>query len=255
MVKKQKHEINNPIDKFFNRFFLDKEMVKDFLINLVHVDFVKHLDFSTLERINERAIVGYEEDKTKDLLFKVKYKGFDIYLSILLEVQSTNDNTMPIRFLNYMALHYENTYQNLKKNETIIPIIPILFYVGSENWNAKIEFHDLFKFPSKNIKPYVPNFKYIPVIIRNIDKEKLVNANTMIERLLSLSKGEDIDEVKELTKKIVKEFIIPLIDENQRKKYAEHLVAYLEQVVKLKLDEKTIDLFNNLNLKIINPRN
>ena len=106
--KKDNGKISHPIDKFFGRLFLDKDIIKEFLIYLVDADFVKHLDFRTLSREDRRGVQNYHKDKTTDVLWKIRYKEQYIYIGILIEVQSSNDNTMPIRFLDYIGLYYEN---------------------------------------------------------------------------------------------------------------------------------------------------
>ena len=238
-IKKNKksNKINHPIDKFFGRLFLDKEIIEEFLTYLVEEDFVNYLDFKTLKKVDRRGLEEYHKDKTTDVLWKLKYKGEFVYIGILIEVQSSNDNTMPIRFLDYISLFYENEYQSLKKDEKIIPIIPILFYIGEQNWNAKIKFHDLVDVLDKNIKKFIPDFEYIPIILNNISKEKLVEAESMLTRLLSLNKSEDLDDFRELARNIFN-LIITFTDKNRQKKYSEHLLKYVQQVLGKKINQK-----------------
>ncbi len=65
-----------------------------------------------------------EMKRSSDVIWKIKYKKTDIYINILTEIQSSNDTTMPIRFLDYIGSFYENEYKNLKADEKIIPMIP-----------------------------------------------------------------------------------------------------------------------------------
>jgi len=232
-----KNKITNPIDKFFGRLFLDKEIIIEFLTYLVEEDFVNDLDFSTLVKVDRRGLSQYNKDKTTDVLWKLKYKEQFVYIGILIEIQSSNDNTMPIRFLDYIGLFYENQYQSLKKDDKVIPIIPILFYIGEQNWNAKVKFHDLVDIPNKELEKFIPNFEYIPIILNNISKEKLVEAESMLTRLLSLNKSEDLDDFRELARNIFN-LIITFTDKNRQKKYSEHLLKYVEQVLGKKIDQK-----------------
>ena len=237
--KKQKisNKITHPIDKFFGRLFLDKEIVKELLVYLVEEDFVKDLNFKTLSKVDRRGVEAYEKDKTTDVLWKVKYKNKYIHIGILIEVQSSNDNTMPIRFLDYVGLYYENHYQTLRKNSKIIPIIPILFYIGSENWNAKVKFHDLVRIPDENLRKYIPDFEYIPVILNNIDKEKLSKAESMLTRLLSLNKSENEEEFKKLAINIF-DLIVTFTDKTRQERYTKHLLKYMEQVLGKKISDE-----------------
>jgi predicted transposase/invertase (TIGR01784 family) len=235
--QKDKNRISHPIDKFFGRLFLDKEIVIEFLKYLVTDNFVKDLDFTTLIKGDRRGISEYDKDKTTDVLWKIKYKKQWIYIGILIEVQSSNDNTMPIRFLDYIGLYYENNYQSLEKDEKIIPIIPILLYVGSQNWNAKINFHDLVEIPNTELKKFIPDFEYIPIILNNISKEKLVEAESMLTRLLSLNKSESLDDFRELARNIFN-LISSFTDRARQKKYSMHLLKYIQQVLGKKIDQE-----------------
>ncbi len=215
-------------------------ILDDFVIiidRIYNILFVKELDFRTLRRVDRRGVSEYDKDKTTDVLWKIKYKGQFIYIGILIEVQSTNDNTMPIRFLDYIGLFYENQYQSLKMNEKIIPIIPILLYIGSENWNAKIKFHDLVNIPDESLNKFIPDFEYIPIILNDITKEKLTKAESMLTRLLSLNKSESLDDFRELSENIFN-LILTFTDKTRQEKYSKHFLKYVQQVLGKKIDQK-----------------
>ncbi len=233
VTKKEEIKEHNPIDKFFNDIFSDSDLVKDFLVNLVEKDFIKKLDFSTLKKEDRRVLNKSKKDRTLDFLWNVSYlknPEMEAYICIHLEVQSTNDNRMPIRFLNYIASWYDNNYRTLNKGDKIIPIIPILFYVD-KNWNAETSFHDLVDIPDEEMKPYIPSFEYIKVMLDEIDAKKLEEANSILTQIFMFSKVDSENE--EEFERLVKKFF-DLLCEEREEKYREYL-NYLYEFLSLRL--------------------
>jgi predicted transposase/invertase (TIGR01784 family) len=235
-------------DKFFKMLFQHKFVVQEFLKYLVSEDWVDDLDFSTLEveKTDYKSI--RMANRANDLAWKVKYKGEDIYIVIHLEVQVANDNRMPIRFLEYIGYFYDNKYKNLKKEEKIVPIIPILLYIGSENWNAKSKFHNLVNFTDDRLSKYIINFEYFPVILKDISKNKLVEANSIFTRLLSLSKSENKKDFVILLNKLF-ETVFTFKDINQRKRLKELILLYVEETLNIKNKYKILDIIDNFNME------
>ncbi|MBN2695902.1 Rpn family recombination-promoting nuclease/putative transposase, partial [bacterium] len=232
---KQEESLQNPLDKFFKRVFLNKKMVEELMVYLVGKSWVKKLDFTTLELVNKTYIKKNKKERENDVLWKLKYDGKDVQIHIIIEIQSSNDNRMPIRFLDYIASFYENSYQNLKKDEKIVPIIPVLLYIASEKWNAKVKMQDLIDIPDKTLKKYIPHFEYIPIIMDKISKKELQKADSYLTKLLSINKSEDLNELKYLMSQLLKT-IFKFKDEAERKKFREILVDYLETVMTKKYD-------------------
>ena len=238
MARKRKNDISNtPFDDFFRRILQNKKIVEELLRVLVNKSWIKELDFSTLRTDKDTYISKKHKKSADDMIWKINYRNTStsnptavIHIVIMLEVQSSNDNKMPFRFLDYIGSYYENQFKSIKKDEKIPPIIPILLYVGETSWNAKIKFHDLVHIPDKKLKRYIPDFEYIPIIMDKISKKKLSEAESVLARLLSLNKSKNKEEFKELCHNLFKFIKIKNIDE--QKEYLEYFMSYIHLVLK-----------------------
>ncbi len=229
MTETEIKKIHHPIDKFFRRFFQEKEVIQEMLIHLVKQSWVNDLDFTTLERVERSYVTKSIQERSSDVIWKIKYKRTEIYINILTEIQSSNDITMPIRFLDYIGSFYENEYKNLKADEKIIPMIPILFYVGSEKWTAVSKFHDLVKIPNNSLKKYIPDFEYIAIILDEISKEDLLKAESILTKLLAMNKSQNKEEFTEITLNLFK-LILKFKDTSIVQKYIDIIFLYIEMI-------------------------
>ncbi len=237
MTETEVKKVHHPIDKFFRRFFQEKQIIQELLVHLVKQSWVNDLDFSTLERVERSYITKNIQERASDVIWKVKYKTTDIYIDVLTEIQSSNDVTMPIRILDYIGSFYENEYKSLKSDEKIIPMIPIVFYVGSEKWTAVSKFHDLVNIPNKLLKKFIPSFEYILINIDEINTEKLLKAESLLTRIVAMNKSKNSEELRKIAKNLF-DLIIQFKNENDIKKYKEYLMLYIELAFNKKLDKK-----------------
>ncbi len=58
---------------------------------------MKELDFTDCETLDKTFIADHYKETESDIIYKVKFKGRDAYLVILLEFQSTVDRFMVLR--------------------------------------------------------------------------------------------------------------------------------------------------------------
>jgi predicted transposase/invertase (TIGR01784 family) len=235
-------------DKFFKILFQNPFIVKEFLIYFVKEDWVKDLDFSTLEFVKTDYKSKRMANRESDVAWKIKYKGHEIFIVIHIEVQVKNDNRMLIRFLEYIGYFYENNYKSLTIEEKVIPVIPILLHIGEDNWNGKTKFHDLVDFTDERLSKYIINFEYFPIVLKDISKEELLNAESLFTRLLALNKSEDKEDLKNTLKKLF-EIVFNFKDINERKRLKNLISLYIEEAIKVKNKEELLDFIDNFNME------
>ena len=94
-----------PHDSAYKNFFSNPEMVESLLRDFVPADFIRDLDFSTLERCSASYVTDDLRERHDDIVWRVSWKnGSWCYVVLLIEFQSTPDYWMALRILSYTTL-------------------------------------------------------------------------------------------------------------------------------------------------------
>jgi len=167
-------------DKRYKKIFSNPLVVEELLLYFVHEDFVKDLDFSTLERLDKSFVTEKFQEKESDIIYKVNFKGNEIYIYLLIEFQSTVDKFMSLRILRYILEFYDFLSQN-DKFVKLPAVFPILLYNGEDKWTAKENISDIIigSIP----KRYIPNFSYYKLIENEISKETLLKIHNFVSAI------------------------------------------------------------------------
>src|SRR5512145_2801156 len=136
---KKKH---NTHDSWYKKIFSNHEMVKQLLTGFVSEDWVREIDFSTLERLDKSFISDELSSRESDLVYKVKFRNRELYIFIFLEFQSTVDRFMALRMLRYITELYEYLVKN-RKFRTLPAVFPVVLYNGEKRWTAPLEMNKL----------------------------------------------------------------------------------------------------------------
>ncbi len=192
-------ERKNP-DALFKDIFQIKEVIIDLLTNIVGAKWVEHLDFDTIEFLNTEFNINPTSriKRIIDVVFKINFKGTDVYIIIILEIQSTVDYFMSSRITTYMSLFIEHLIKSgkVKPGQLLPPILPIVFYDGTKTWNAKNKLQDLFlKLPSeyKELKAFIPKVEYYLIDLSTMDKNQLLpKENSLLSQMALIEIDDDI---------------------------------------------------------------
>jgi predicted transposase YdaD len=84
-------------DTAYKQLFAHPPMVRELLLGFVAGEWVRQLDFSTLERINGSYISDSGDHRHGDMVWRVRLAGEWIYIYLLLEFQSRSDPWMALR--------------------------------------------------------------------------------------------------------------------------------------------------------------
>jgi len=167
-------------DKRYKKIFSNPHVVEELLVYFVHEDFVKDLDFSTLERLDKSFVTEKFQEKESDIIYKVNFKGNEIYIYLLIEFQSTVDKFMSLRILRYILEFYDFLSQNDKFTK-LPAVFPILLYNGEDRWTAKENINEII---IGNIpKRYIPNFSYYKLAENEISKETLLEIHNFMSAI------------------------------------------------------------------------
>ena len=152
-------------DSAYHKLFSNPELVADLFQHFVTEDWVPNLDFSTLERINAKFHSDYLERREGDMIYRVQMQNSEeiVYLCILLEFQSTQNQWMAVRILAYIALFYQQLIKEkqLSPNQLLPPVFPLLLYNGDQHWHQPTQLRPFIDLPKgAKLWSYQPQMRY-----------------------------------------------------------------------------------------------
>jgi predicted transposase/invertase (TIGR01784 family) len=198
-------------DRHYKFLLSDARMVRRLLEGFVHEPFVETLDLTTLERVDGEFVDGEFSRRQSDVVWRAYLRGRPVYIFLLLEFQSTVDETMPLRFLRYVT----GLYQSIKPQTLsgLLPaVFPILIYNGNRAWTAPKRFEDAVEDSIPSF--YIPTFGYYAVILRSFKRENLARMRNALAAVFYVENTHrrDIDSHIDTIVDILKEEEPQLVD-------------------------------------------
>ena len=145
-------------------FYLHPENVKDLIQGFVALDCVSEFDFSTLERDNDSFVEKEKNERHDDIIWRLKWRDRWVYVYIIIEFQSSVDETMPVRIMSYVSLLYLYLLGNKNleywKEKKLPVVLPIVLYNGKDIWNVPKNVESMFKYTYKELERFIPKLSY-----------------------------------------------------------------------------------------------
>ena len=179
-------------DSGYKKLFSNVTIFRELIETFVHGTWVKDLDFTDCETIDKSFIADHYKETESDLIYKVKFRGHDAYLFVLLEFQSSVDRFMALRVLSYVTsfyMDYAQAEQNVRK---LPPVFPIVLYNGDRRWTAPVTFSALLE-DAAILGKYAPRFQYLKVAEQEYSKEELLAIRNIVSTLFLAETHYDRD--------------------------------------------------------------
>jgi predicted transposase/invertase (TIGR01784 family) len=176
-------------------------MVADLLRGFVREDWVRDLDFSTLERVSGSYVTPQLRSRESDVVWRVRWKGGDwLYVYLLMEFQSTVDPFMALRMMVYLGLLYQDLLQQrqLTRSGKLPPVLPLVLYNGPGPWGAVRDLAELIETVPGGLEQYRPQLRYCLLDEARIADSELESLRNLAAALFRLEKShgpEDIERV------------------------------------------------------------
>ncbi len=229
-------------DSTFKILFEDPKEILFLVKHVIGYSWANEIDESSIELADKEFVDEDYNQKRADIVAKAKLKDREVYFYILIENQSTEAKDMPERLLKYMIMLWARKIR--EGVEKLPAVIPIVTYNGlREKWSVTRDIIDAFETFKDNI------FRYELVDVSSMDTEKLLgreedilspvvfcleqvrdDALELKKRLLELEPFlERLDEHnKERFAVIVRNIVIPRMDERQKQEVEELLKKLME---------------------------
>ncbi len=149
-------------DSGYKYLFSHAELVQELLETFAPPGVSELLDYTTLRLENGNYVTPAMKPRADDLVWSVELQGRRIYLYLLLEFQSTPDDTMPMRMLQYVAALYDHLLRSKAVDiaDGLPPVLPIVLYNGDARWRQSSELYALIRPHPPVLKPFQPQLKF-----------------------------------------------------------------------------------------------
>ncbi|MBK1725610.1 Rpn family recombination-promoting nuclease/putative transposase [Halorhodospira neutriphila] len=157
MAEQQQH------DPAYKRLFSQPEMIRELLVEYVHEDWVRELDFATLEKQNGSYATEDYRGRHDDVIWRVRWGEDWLYVYLLLEFQSGIDRFMAVRMLTYVGLLYQDLIAQgkLTADGLLPPVLPMVLYNGQARWSAATDIEPLIERIPGGLERYRPQMRYL----------------------------------------------------------------------------------------------
>lgn len=149
-------------DSGYKYLFSHAELVQELLEAFAPPGLSALLDYSTLRLESGNYVTPAMKPRADDVVWSVAWQGERIYLYLLMEFQSTVDQAMPARMMQYVAALYDHLLRSRAADaaEGLPPVLPIVLYNGDARWQQSSELYDLIRPHPAVLKAFQPRLKF-----------------------------------------------------------------------------------------------
>ena len=194
-------------DKGYKKLFSNKELVRDLLEEFVDSDIVSELDLSLacVQRVNSSYVTDDVRERIDDIVWRIGFRGSDLFLCILVEFQSTEDRWMAPRILSYIGLLYQDLIKadiltggkELPRNrKKLPPVLPIVLHTGRTPWKAPCSLGELVELSDSPLLAfYTPTMKYLLLDVPAYEAERLAESENLAVFLMRIERTNAPEEL------------------------------------------------------------
>ena len=233
-------------DSFFKEIFQNKELVRQFVLELLPRVSKINFKHEVKDIIVENTSLSDPSlsDKESDVLVRIIFHDFEAFVYILIEHQSTVDYLMPFRILVYMTCIWkmyvkERGKESRRKTFKLPPIIPVVFYDGLKRWTACRNFKDMVSM-SEEYEPLIPSFEYLLLDIKEFSEDVLREPNNAVGFIMMVDVPSDEDVAKFIEKLEGIYRDLPREQKELVDRYMRSIAALMSKVMGVKIEP---DLF------------
>ena len=212
-------------DRSYKRLFSHPRLFRQLLEHFVQEPWVKELDFSHCDKMEKSFISEHYKSTESDLLYRVKLRGQEVYIYILLEFQSTVTWFMVVRFLHYLSSFWLDYAENHPQQKQLPAVFPLLLYSGDDPWTAATDLSQLLEQPNL-FQNYTPQFRYFKIAENEYSQAQLLGISNLVSTLFLAETHYDLD--------LLQRELLNLFDREEDKEAISLLINWFKQRVEHK---------------------
>jgi predicted transposase/invertase (TIGR01784 family) len=183
-------------DSGYKKLFSNKVIFRQLLETFVKEDWVKELDFDTCETLDKTFISYHYVETESDIIYKIKWRGKEAYIFILIEFQSRVERFMALRILYYLIGFYMDYLASNRGVKMLPAIFPIVLYNGEGKWTAPVKLGDLIE-DHQLLGRFAIDFEYFKIAENEFSKDQLLEIRNIVSTLFLAESHYDFDLLKE----------------------------------------------------------
>ncbi len=145
----------------FSHPFLVESLLRDF----VPGNWVRHLDFSSLEKVASSFATDDLRSRHDDVVWRIRTRhgGHWIYIYLLLEFQRRDEHFMAVRVMTYEGLLYQDLIRKLRllTGDPLPIVLPIVLYNGHARWKSPTNVAALVPQVPAGLEAFRPQVEYL----------------------------------------------------------------------------------------------
>jgi hypothetical protein len=192
-------------DQSYKLLFSHAELVADLLRGFVCEDWVKALDFTSLEKMSSSYVADDLRSREDDVIWRVRWRQDWLYVYLLLEFQSTVDRFMAVRILSYVGLLYQDLIRSgqLTASGQLPPVLPLVLYNGVRRWQAPEEVAELVATVPGGLERYRPCLRYFLLDEGRFTEDDLAPLRNLAAALFRLENSRTPADVQRVLRALI----------------------------------------------------
>ena len=198
-------QTNPGSDPIYKRLYAFAEMVEDLLRSVCPPEMLGAVDWPSLGRLPASYVSDDFRQRHGDSVWRVRLRPEDgreewLYVLVLLEFQSTTDEIMALRVLQYTAmLYHELLRSRTVKAGELPPVLPVVLYNGDAEWRAARDVRELIADVGPSLALYQPSQHHIVLDQRRASADDM-HLRRLTRAVVLLEQSRSPDDVAEVVR-------------------------------------------------------
>lgn len=213
-------QINNPRfrDSSSKIIFADNILSSQFLRDYADMEILRKIQPEDIEDVSERYVPLYSTERNSDTVKRVDISKYlpqqdvrplklPLYIISLVEHKTQVEYNVVMQLLRYMVHIWEDYEKEMEKMHPGIskrkefqypPILPIVYYEGTDRWTASTDLADRISC-GKLLDKYLPHFRYQLVTLHDYSNEELLAKGDEISLAMLINKIQTFEDLSAFT--------------------------------------------------------